>query len=181
MTEKDHEHSIPTRIRKKGEKQEEVHVDSLPAFNVSTGECCGGHHIERCSGHYGKCCYEHHGERCGGHYCPPVVKDSDDVIFAIRSDVPSTLIDTLRCTNSLLPRGGGRSTKRGQYSTRHSALWCDYSRTPYISTELLDNGNQVQEWLARNSRLFQSLCKRPISMHCFLPQCSPWCLPLRSP
>ena len=101
MTEKDRENSIPKRIRKKWEKQEKLHEDSLPEFNVIIGERCGGHHVE---------C-------CGGHHSPAVVKDGDAIILAIRIDLPSTLIDTLRSTDSLLPRRGGRSTKRGQYST----------------------------------------------------------------
>ena len=111
MTEKDHKNSIPMRIRKKGEKEEQVHEDSLPAFIVITRKCCGGHH----------------GESCCGHHSLAVVKDSNGVILAIRIDVPSTLIDTLRSTDSLLPRQGGRSRKHGQYSMRHYSLWCDYS------------------------------------------------------
>ena len=188
ITEKDHENSIPKRIRKKWEKQEELHEDSLPAFHVITGERCGRYHSERCGGHHGKHyggphgerCGGHHGERCGGHHVeccggyhsPAVVKDGNGVILAIRIDLPSTLIDTLRSTHSLLPRRGGGSTKRGQYSTRHYALWCDYSRNPFMSKELLDDGDQAQAWLARNSQLFQFLTKRPICMHCCLPQCS---------
>ena len=177
MTVKDHENSIPKRIRKKWEKPEELCEDSLPVFNVITAERCGGHHGERCGGHHVECCSGHHVECCGGHHSPAVVKDGDGVILAIRIDLPSTLIDTLRSTDSLLPRRGGRSTKRGQYSTRHYALWCDYSRNPYMSKELLDDGDQAQAWLARNSQLFQFLSKRPISMHCCLPQRSLWCLP----
>ena len=106
MTEKDHANSIPKRIHKKWENQEEVHDDSLPAFNVITGECCGGHY----------------GEGCGGHHSLAVMKDNDGVILAIRIDMPSILIDTLRSTDSLLPQRGRRSTKCGQYSTRHYAL-----------------------------------------------------------
>ena len=87
MTEKDHENRIRKRIRKKWEKQEELHEDSLLAFNVITGERCGGHHVECCS----------------GHHSPAVVKDGDGVILTIRIDLPSTLINTLRSTDSLLP------------------------------------------------------------------------------
>ena len=125
MTEKDHENSIPKRIRKQWEKQEELHQDSLPAFNVITGErccghhgqCCGGHHGEPCGGHHVECCGGQHVECCGGHHSPAVVKDSDGVILTIRIDLPSTLIDILPSIDSLLPRQGGRSTKHGQYST----------------------------------------------------------------
>ena len=112
MTVKDHENSIPKRIRKKWEKPEELCEDSLPVFNVITGERCGGHHAECCSGHNGeRCgghhveyCGGHHVECCGGHHSPAVVKVSDGVILAIRIDLPLTLIDTLRSTDSLLPR-----------------------------------------------------------------------------
>lgn len=48
-------------------------------------------------------------------------------------------------------------------------LECDYLRNPYISEELLQDGDRAQVWLVRNSQLFQFLIKHLIYIYNFVP------------
>ena len=128
MSDKEHQNSIPIRIQKRWEKKQFVFDHSLPIFNFIPVQ-----------------------------HSKVVVKDQNGVILAFQIEVPPTLMNILQATDRILPQQVGTSTKRGEYSTRHYALWSDYSRNPYMSKELLDDGKHAQKWLRSNANLFQYL------------------------
>ena len=65
-------------------------------------------------------------------------------LLAFRVPVPSGFISTLRTSHQLLPSRKTTAKQRGNYSSRHYALWGDYSSHPYMSSEYVQDGDLAQ-------------------------------------
>ena len=85
------------------------------------------------------------------------VKDKNVVLLAFRIQVPAEFMNTLNHSNADLPHGASSPGRRGQHVSRHYALWADFSRHPYMSGELLRDGEKVNQWLEGNAPLFKYL------------------------
>ena len=84
-------------------------------------------------------------------------KNKQPCIFAFR--VPMTLgfIPQLRNSHSLLPTRETKYKERGTHTSRHYAVWADYSVTPYMSNEFLEDCPSAIEWAKLNKTLFNYL------------------------
>ena len=90
--------------------------------------------------------------------CPLVItgrKDHQKIIFCLR--IPDNFIITLRATKHLLPQHAPQSGRRGDYKTRNYCLWTKYAKHPYMSADLLEDGQAAKDWLAAQAPLFKYL------------------------
>ena len=128
MSTKEHEESVPLRIRKKWKENQFIPDFFLPAFHTIDNQ-----------------------------YPQVIIKDAHNVILAIRITLPVEFLNTLCSTNELLPTKGSTSGQRGTYSTRHYALWADRGTCPYMSSEFRDDGLYAREWVDCNMALYKYL------------------------
>ena len=88
MSTKEHDESVPLRIRKKWKENQFIPDFFLPTFYTIDKQ-----------------------------YPQVIIKDSHNVILAIRITLPVEFLNTLCSTNELLPTKGSTSSQRGTYST----------------------------------------------------------------
>ena len=84
-------------------------------------------------------------------------KNKQPCILAFRVPIPSGFIQQLRNSHSLVPTRETKSKQQGTHTSRHYALWADYSVTPYMSNEFLKDGTSAIEWAKLNKPLFNYL------------------------
>ena len=82
-------------------------------------------------------------------------KNHQKMILRLR--IPDNFIVTLRETKHLLPQHAPRSGRRGDYKTRNYCLWTKYAKHPYMSTDLLEDGQAAKDLLAAQAPLFKYL------------------------
>ena len=90
--------------------------------------------------------------------CPLVItgrKDHQKMIFRLR--ISYNFIVTLGETKHLLPQYAPQSGWRGDYKTRNYCLWTKYAKHPYMSADLLEDGQAAKDWLAAQAPLFKYL------------------------
>lgn len=85
---------------------------------------------------------------------------NDKKILALRIRIPPHFLDTLRETKPLLPQHSEKSGRRGDYKTRNYCLWAKYADHPYLSGDLLEDGEEAMEWLSAQAPLFQYLSEQ---------------------
>ncbi|KAF8441125.1 hypothetical protein BGX38DRAFT_1204929 [Terfezia claveryi] len=81
----------------------------------------------------------------------------DKKILAFRICIPTTFLTILKETNHLLPAYAEASGCRGEYKTRNYCLWAKCVDHPYISANLLEDGEGAKEWLSTQAPLFKYL------------------------
>ncbi|KAF8451390.1 hypothetical protein BGX38DRAFT_1183099 [Terfezia claveryi] len=81
----------------------------------------------------------------------------DKKILAFRIRIPATFLTTLKETKHLLPAHAEASGRRGEYKTRNYCLWAKYADHPYMSANLLEDGEGAKEWLSAQAPLFKYL------------------------
>ena len=81
----------------------------------------------------------------------------DKQVLALRVRIPMHFIQMLKDTSHLVPRRRQSSTPRGEYETRNYCLWADYADHPYLSADLLTDGEFAKEWLEAQAPLFRYL------------------------
>ena len=99
-----------------------------------------------------------------------ILSDSQRSVFIYGSDqgllacrIPlndSTILDSLTTSLRLLPSHTNhkfRGIDRGSYSTRHYCVWSPYSKQPFISRELKEDGQAGLDFLEANQRLWQRI------------------------
>ena len=128
MNKKEHDDSVPGRVERKLAKNEFIPDIWLPRFVKVQKE----------------------------HSCV-AVKDKNGVLLAFRLQVPAEFMNTLNHSNADLPHGASSPGRRGKQVSRHYALWADFSRHPYMSGELLRDGEKANQWLEGNAPLFKYL------------------------
>ena len=128
MNTKEHDDSVPGRVERKLAKKEFVPDIWLPRFVKVRKE----------------------------HSCV-AVKDKNGVLLAFRIQVPAEFMNALNRSNADLPHGASSPGRRGEHVSRHYALWADFSRHPYMSVELLRDGEKANQWLKGNAPLFEYL------------------------
>lgn len=85
--------------------------------------------------------------------------DGGLIAYRISLDSPD-LLATLTQSIRELPKRTGlkfRGIYRGKYSTRHYCIWSPYSRQPFVSRELRDDGEAGLEFLKKNQALWNRL------------------------
>ena len=128
MNKKEHDDSVPGRVERKLAKKEFVPDIWLPRFVKVRKE----------------------------HSCV-AVKDKNGVLLAFRIQVPAEFMNALNRSNADLPHGASSPGRRGEHVSHHYALWADFSRHPYMSVELLRDGEKANQWLKGNALLFEYL------------------------
>ncbi|KAF8415100.1 hypothetical protein BGX38DRAFT_1246454 [Terfezia claveryi] len=90
---------------------------------------------------------------------PPLILAGrkDKKILAFRIRIPATFLTTLKETKHLLPAHAEASGRRGEYKTRNYCLWAKYADHPYMSANLLEDGEGAKEWLSAQAPLFKYL------------------------
>ena len=92
---------------------------------------------------------------------PLFIYGKDGGLIAYRTSLDSSdLLTTLTQSIRELPTKTGlkfRGIYRGKYSTRHYCVWSPYSRKPFISRELRDDGEAGLEFLKKNTKLWTQL------------------------
>ena len=83
-------------------------------------------------------------------------RDRQDIL-GLRIHVLKHLISRLRVSSSLIPPKPAEKKNRGEYESRHYVCWADYSKHPYMSKELLDDGTVGEAWCSANVDLFKYL------------------------
>ena len=86
-------------------------------------------------------------------------KNKQPHILAFRVPIPLGFIQQLWSSHSLLPTRETKSQQRGTNTSRHYALWADYSVTPYMSNEFLKDGTAAIAWAKLNKTLFMYLAE----------------------
>lgn len=81
----------------------------------------------------------------------------DKKILAFRIRIPEAFLSTLKETKHLLPTHAEASGRRGKYKTRNYCLWAKYVDHPYMSANLLEDGEGAKEWLSEQAPLFKYL------------------------
>ena len=133
MSEKDHANRIPKRIRELWKANQDVEENMLPSFKTIDTS-----------------------------YSEVAIRDLDGVLLALRVDLPDAYIDILNSSHLILPVRPPKVGKRGEYTTRHYALWADYSHHPYMSSEYIEDGQAGRTWVQNNKPLFEYLGKYTI-------------------
>ena len=90
-------------------------------------------------------------------YPQVIIKDSHNVILAIRISLLVEFLKTLYSTNELLPTKGSTSGQRGTYFTRYYALCADRGTSPYMSKEFKDDGLYARKCVDCNMALYKYL------------------------
>ena len=85
------------------------------------------------------------------------IVDECGEILGYRYQIKPGLLATLAETTSNLPPTSVAAGVRGGYSTRHYAVWCDYSLLPRESAEYKRDLPRSKEWCEKNAKLFQYL------------------------
>lgn len=98
------------------------------------------------------------------------VLDHHNNILVYRFRLPAPLVTTLTDCYSLLPQRSTPPTVRGDYTHDHYALWADYSKKIYYSSEYTRDLPSSQQFLNTNEPLFNYLSDnlRLISPHMYL-------------
>ena len=80
---------------------------------------------------------------------------NDKKTLALRICIPASFLTTLQDTKHLLPQHSEKSGRRGDYKTRNYCLWAKYADHPYMSGDLLADGDGATEWLSAQAPLFK--------------------------
>src|SRR6266436_6181927 len=83
--------------------------------------------------------------------------DERGEILGYRCRIEPDLLKKLEETTSNLPHTKGNAGIRGNYPTRHYAVWRDYSKEPYESSEYRKELPASKKWYEENGRLFNQL------------------------
>ena len=83
--------------------------------------------------------------------------DERGEILGYRYRIKPQLLETLAETTSNLPHTGINAGNRGNYPTRHYAVWRDYSKKPFESSEYRKELPASKEWCEKNGKLFEYL------------------------
>jgi hypothetical protein len=85
------------------------------------------------------------------------IVDERGVILGYRYRIPEDLITTLTESSLKLPPTGMDAGVRGQYPTRHYAVWREYALEPFFSSEYQKDLPASAEWCKENVGLFKFL------------------------
>ena len=84
-----------------------------------------------------------------------VIEHSEILGYQYR--IKRNLIQTLEETTAALPPTRVNAGNRGDYPTCHYAVWRDYSKVPYETSEYQKDLPASREWCNRNEKLFEYL------------------------
>jgi hypothetical protein len=92
---------------------------------------------------------------------PLYIYGKDGGLLAYRGSLNNdSILETLTSTLKVLPARTNhkfRGIDRGSYSTRHYCTWSPYAKTPFISSELVEDGKAGLEFLKANDALWNRL------------------------
>jgi hypothetical protein len=83
--------------------------------------------------------------------------DERGEILGYRYRIKPDLLEKLAETTGDLPHKGVNAGIRGNYPTRHYAVWRDYAKVPYVTSEYRKELPASKEWCEKNGKLFDYL------------------------